>query len=112
MKRLKITEEQYKAFNESLRLNEDGILSNKPAPEGSETIEIVPPKKGAIGGGSSSKPLETANKVQKENPDKKVVVKPQTENRIITKKQIKENILGKLKKNSKVYSASDFLKKL
>ena len=110
MKRFKITEEQYKAFNESIRLDEvektqNGIKAQIPV-TGKNTEE-------------TNKAINAAKKIGDTTGVEASVVPEKTTStgmlncsRIITKKQIKENILGKLKKNSKVYSASDFLKKL
>lgn len=109
MKRFKITEEQYKAFNESKRLNED----EKENPKLSVTADSSNPEQVQK---ATEKAKNATNKlgepVDIKLDNKRNSMQLVNCSRIITKKQLKENILSRLKKNSKVYSASDFLKKL
>ena len=95
-RRFKITEEQYrKALDEGITLQAD------PSTTGGDEIRAI---------------QNTRKKAQDANVDlsKATIQIPgkANESRIVSKSALKENRMSELKRNSKVYSVSDFISKL
>lgn len=98
-RRIKITEEQYKmAVNEGIKLQAD------PSTTGGDEVKAIDnTRKQALAAGVK---LQNATI---ELPAKK---KGFGESKIINRDSVTENHLHELKKNSKVYSIDDFIKKV
>lgn len=112
-RKIRITEEQYKKFlkevDDKTQVMSQGNDSNsiKKASDNAvknglpkEKFEVVAP---LVNNNNQTAQLSTNDK-----NNAKIVV---SEGKLITKKQLQENRLKELKKNSEVYTVKDFIKK-
>lgn len=112
-RKFRITEEQYKmALKEGVAINKTQVLA-----AGNNSSDIEKARNTAQGNGLPKENFEVVAPLEKNNQspqlsttDKQNANVVISENKLITKKQLQENRLKALKKNSEVFTLKDFAK--
>ena len=110
-----ISEEQYNmALKEGVTINKTQVLA-----PGNDSSDIEKARNNAQENGLPKENFEVVAPLEKNNQspqlsttDKQNANVVISENKLITKKQLQENRLKALKKNSEIYTVRDFMKKL
>ena len=113
-RKFRITEEQYKmALKEGVAINKTQVLA-----AGNNSSDIETARKTAQENGLPKENFEVVAPLEKNNQapqlsttDKQNANVVISENKLITKKQLQENRLKALKKNSELYTVKDFINK-